>query len=435
MSSPLFTAAFRGNADTVRKLIENGNNVNFVDESGRTPLWLAARGGHSEVVRILLEHEGTVHNIRDKDDCSPMDSAVKYGRAQVLRVLLSNDAVMAEAAEDKKRLLFLAARNNQVETLKVLLDQLDAKVNTQDDQGHSLLAFSASVVNIGTVEFLLQYPNIDVNLRDTVGRCALAHAVRPGNCGAEPEIPLSSRVEAQAIVVNAIASHPDIDTNSKDDEGHTPLSLAKDSGHWALVEPILSHIKTKVGTEDDSERTISLGTVIDIMTPRTTFPFEEDRSQYTDEVFQYFLRKRNFLVDWTQEDASATLLYSLEHEILGDAILETILQQFPLNLPGHDRLLNSLVAMLLRKRRKSATEVVFRYSTLVPNLSSDEWLSRIEAGFQRTDTRHLDDYCHALWILVERDTRFPMCRNERTDNILGTILLRAASSRHSDRIF
>jgi ankyrin repeat protein len=45
-STPLATAAWNGDLDTVRRLIRDGANINEADSVGGTPLHLAARGGH-----------------------------------------------------------------------------------------------------------------------------------------------------------------------------------------------------------------------------------------------------------------------------------------------------------------------------------------------------------------------------------------------------
>ncbi|KAF3014228.1 hypothetical protein E8E14_008704 [Neopestalotiopsis sp. 37M] len=360
-----------------------------------------------------------------------MGAAVMGRKVQVLRVLLSNDAVMADAVKDKTRLLFLAAQNDHVETLKVLLDQLDAQVNIQDDRGESLLAKAAFMGNVRIVQFLLQDPNIHVNVQDIFGRCPLSSAVRLWASWF-----IHERLKHCSIIVHAMVTHPDIDTNLKDDEGHTPLSLAICTGQWALVEPILEHSKTRVSTEDGSDWTKSLSTLIEIMTPRADRMSEElTVAQYAEKVFQYFVEKRDSKIDWTQEDAAAPFLDLLEQKRLNDTHLEIILRQFPLNLPVHGRRVESLAKMLLRKGSGSATEIIFKYSTFVPNLSSDEWLSRIEIGLQQTDAQRLDSYYHVLWRLIERDISFPKYKDERLDHLVGKILLGAATSPYGDQIF
>ncbi|KAF7532933.1 hypothetical protein G7054_g7552 [Neopestalotiopsis clavispora] len=421
MSSPLIAAARRGHVDTVRKLIENQYDVNVVDDSGRTPLSWAAHEGHSEVARELLAWPITVHNIQDDKNRSPMDLALINGHVEVLRVLLHNDTVMAEAIENKTRLVYLAAQYGHAEAMKLLMDQLAVNINSQDDHGHSLLSVAVSIGSNDIVRLLLQSPGIDVNLRDNGGRCPLSHAISPDECRAKSNV--TGRYDvAPSELVQAMVSRPDIDPNSIDDEGHSPFSRAVASGNWGLVEAILSHSKTQIN-EHNSDRTISLRDLARIMTRSHDWPFLKSEVRYAKEAFQYFMRHELFQVDWTQEDASATLLDLVEHKGLGYTHLELLLERFPLNIPGHIRLFDSLLALSLKIQDDDVTRTILKHSTLVPNLSSDEWLSRIEAVFQRI---YPPSYSFIVSELIDRDTTFPKCRNERMDNVIGTMLILAA---------
>ena len=55
LSSPLIAAAITGDFTTLQSLLERGTDKNEITNWGCTALWHAARNGHSEVVRLLLE--------------------------------------------------------------------------------------------------------------------------------------------------------------------------------------------------------------------------------------------------------------------------------------------------------------------------------------------------------------------------------------------
>jgi ankyrin repeat protein len=52
--TPLHSAAFAGNAEVVRVLLEKGASVSAKAARGETPLSLAKSRGNAEVVKILL---------------------------------------------------------------------------------------------------------------------------------------------------------------------------------------------------------------------------------------------------------------------------------------------------------------------------------------------------------------------------------------------
>ena len=55
-------AAWSGNEDIVKILIEAGANVNSIDKQGRTSLIAASYMGHYDIVEILLESGANVNH-------------------------------------------------------------------------------------------------------------------------------------------------------------------------------------------------------------------------------------------------------------------------------------------------------------------------------------------------------------------------------------
>lgn len=55
--TPLFWAVEDNNEELVSFLIHNGANVNAKSNKGQTPLSLAEKGGHTEIVKILQTND------------------------------------------------------------------------------------------------------------------------------------------------------------------------------------------------------------------------------------------------------------------------------------------------------------------------------------------------------------------------------------------
>jgi glutaminase len=69
------TAASNGEVDKVRELKAEGVDLNKGDYDRRTPLHVAASGGHEEVVRYLVEEAGVIINPVDRWGATPLCDA------------------------------------------------------------------------------------------------------------------------------------------------------------------------------------------------------------------------------------------------------------------------------------------------------------------------------------------------------------------------
>ena len=82
----------RSEMEELSRLIEREEvNVNLVDDedaSKRTALHLAARNGHLEVVKYLLEKGGAEVNEEDNDGWTALHLAARYGHLEVVKYLL-----------------------------------------------------------------------------------------------------------------------------------------------------------------------------------------------------------------------------------------------------------------------------------------------------------------------------------------------------------
>jgi ankyrin repeat protein len=71
--------------------LENGANINVRDENGTTALMNAVIGGHSEVVRVLLQHGADPNIGVGKDNDGNAITALSYARykkdPEIIRLL------------------------------------------------------------------------------------------------------------------------------------------------------------------------------------------------------------------------------------------------------------------------------------------------------------------------------------------------------------
>jgi ankyrin repeat protein len=92
----LYKSAYLGRAGKVKRLVDNGVNVNIHSpNSQRTPLHIAASKGRIEIVKTLVEN-GADLELRNLDGKTPLHSAVECSRAEVIRYLHSKGAKITE---------------------------------------------------------------------------------------------------------------------------------------------------------------------------------------------------------------------------------------------------------------------------------------------------------------------------------------------------
>ncbi len=99
--TPLGLAAFFGNADAVKVLLDHGATVDLKDTSfnGNTALDAAVAANHADVVRILLA-AGASPNVRDSAGYTPLHKAAANGNADLVRMLLDRGADVAATRGD-----------------------------------------------------------------------------------------------------------------------------------------------------------------------------------------------------------------------------------------------------------------------------------------------------------------------------------------------
>lgn len=94
-SPPLHEAAFEAREKFVKFLLNNGANVDVRDDHMRgTPLLTAAEEGHLEIIKILLKHEANI-NAQNKSGDTPVILACVAGQWRAKDILVRNGANMS----------------------------------------------------------------------------------------------------------------------------------------------------------------------------------------------------------------------------------------------------------------------------------------------------------------------------------------------------
>ncbi|KAJ5460318.1 uncharacterized protein N7458_001870 [Penicillium daleae] len=120
-SFALVWAAVTNKPQTARLSLASGGNTLATNQHGQSPLWLAARRGHREIVEILLDHRADIE-IRNPVGLTPLMIAAREGQCEATKVLLDRGANCEAQTRDHSTALLWAIRAGAVDTVKILIE-------------------------------------------------------------------------------------------------------------------------------------------------------------------------------------------------------------------------------------------------------------------------------------------------------------------------
>ena len=197
----LLKASLTGNQEKIERLLKAGMNVNTKENNtGFTPLILAARSGHRACVELLIKHNADVL-CKDQEGKNAMAHAANDEIAR----LIENSEAFKEHLMDRfliecvkeetfippfdnihiqdgkgKSLLRHAVEREKMKALQYLLKN-KIKVNLADYEGVTPLMCAASLGDLDSVN-LLCAANAAIPLQDKNKRSAVGYASRNGHC-------------------------------------------------------------------------------------------------------------------------------------------------------------------------------------------------------------------------------------------------------------
>jgi len=215
------SAAYQGNADAVRSLLDKGANVNEKDSAGRTALFVAAQEGHADITQLLIDN-GAEINAKKGSGWTILMSAAFFNHADVVRILLDKGADVNSKDSEGGTVLSLSAQEGHADVVRLLLDKC-ADVNTRDNYGQTPLILASSQGHADIVRILLD-KGADVNAGTDKGYTALIESAWPGF------------VDVMKILLEKGAN-----IAAKDKEGTTALTVAARNLHEDAVRFLIEH--------------------------------------------------------------------------------------------------------------------------------------------------------------------------------------------------
>ncbi len=182
LGTPLHVAVAQGSVPMARILISHGADLDAPSEDrGTTAVHMAANFGDLEMLNLLLD-DGADIEAQDQTGQTPLFLAAMTNHPEAVRVLLDRgaDEDARESAEGQTPLM--RASNLGFMEIDVALVEHGADVNAVDNAGRSplkLAATSHSYINVGDgsmIEYLVAN-GADLNMKESAGYTALSWAI------------------------------------------------------------------------------------------------------------------------------------------------------------------------------------------------------------------------------------------------------------------
>ena len=216
---PLCEAAIKNNVAEVRRLLDNGANLNQANANGNTALMLAAFAGHSQIAKALLDGDANPNYV-DEGGWTALMNAAFSGHFDVVKVLLDNGADPSQAIANGFTALMFAARKGHPQIVKALLNG-GANPNHANTVGRTALMFAAIPGHTRIVKALLD-AGANPNQASVHGFTALIAAMSTGS-------PQTAKALLDA------GANP----NQAEANGSTALMIAAYNGHAQIVKALL----------------------------------------------------------------------------------------------------------------------------------------------------------------------------------------------------
>jgi ankyrin repeat protein len=197
---PVFRAVDDKNVPQLESMLQADSSVVQSRHESRTPLLHVVhklvdepRDCYLEMMRILLQHganpneQPTAHRdghfaVQQNPGDAALHQVCTALKDDSTNDIFQNAALLlkeeydATVTPETQQLLHDAARRNQVDLVKFLIEKMGMNVNTRGRQGMTPLCFAARSGKTEMVEYLLQVEGIDVSIANDLGQTALVAA-------------------------------------------------------------------------------------------------------------------------------------------------------------------------------------------------------------------------------------------------------------------
>ncbi|XP_051924391.1 ankyrin repeat and death domain-containing protein 1A [Hippocampus zosterae] len=173
--TPLHLAARNGHLDVVQLLLYSFDTRDEINMDGETALYQAAKNAQEQCVLALLE-AGCNPDIQTATKRSALHPVSEQGDTSLVQLLLEYKAHTDFQNEDLEVPLHLAVKNSHLPVIHFLLEA-GCNFNVTDKRSQTVMHLAAELARVDVVEMLLK-ADVDLTLEDRQGKTALGVAAR-----------------------------------------------------------------------------------------------------------------------------------------------------------------------------------------------------------------------------------------------------------------
>jgi len=145
-TTALNNAAFAGNAEVVKLLVDSDADVDMPDEIGQSPLMTASTHGHTAIAEMLIEGGASLEAATSVDNTA-LTIAVQRGHDKMTEFLLGKGAKIDLNKQLWKAQVMMALRSTKEYDKKIL--QLIRETSEEDDNNKKVFAWIEQFVENG----------------------------------------------------------------------------------------------------------------------------------------------------------------------------------------------------------------------------------------------------------------------------------------------
>jgi ankyrin repeat protein len=223
-STALMRAGAGGHTHIVKLLLQHGAAVSMVSSDNRTALVAACVNGHIDVAAVLIE-AGADLNAVDSTGNGALTAAVKSNNAELVQLLLDHGADISTKDKQGGSAMFMAAHYGHVAMLDLLVKR-GLSIAAVDNTGNTVLMTAAARGHKLATEWLLQHGAAVYAVTSHLGYTALHMTSGSSSC------------DAAAMIELLLANGADV--HKRGDNGCTALDAAADSGNMQCAKALIA---------------------------------------------------------------------------------------------------------------------------------------------------------------------------------------------------